>query len=254
MTTTPPRFAGRTIVVTGAGRGLGLEIARRLGQEAATVVIAELSRERGDHAVRLLKEDGVDARFVPADVTSVDSVTELADRVLADGPVWGLVNNAAMADAVGGKLVHEIEVEEFDQLMRVNARGPWLVSRAFIPHMIEQGRGRIVNLASDTFHIGSRRLAHYVTSKGAVVGLTRAMARDLGGAGITVNAVAPGIVLTESTACVPRERHQMYADHRALDRPQNPQDVSGTVAFLLSDDAAYITGSTLVVDGGFVMV
>ncbi|MCY3892929.1 MAG: SDR family oxidoreductase [Acidimicrobiaceae bacterium] len=127
------------------------------------------------------------------------------------------------------------------------------MSRALAPQMIGTGEGRIVNIASDAALYGSPRLAHYVASKGALIALTRAMARELGDHGITVNAVAPGLTEGPSAERIPAERHALYAANRAITRPQQPDDVVGAVNFLLSDRAAYITGQTIVVDGGFVM-
>lgn len=199
-----------------------------------------------------LEADGITAMAVATDVSDEDSVASLAEQV-ADSELVGLVNNAALADAVGGRLFWELPTEDFDRLMRVNVRGTFLVSKHLAPLLIATGHGAIVNLASDTFYLGSARLSHYVASKGAVIGLTRAMARDLGPHGVTVNAVAPGIVESESTANIPDERHQWYASNRALARRQQPQDVSGAVVFLLSDAAAYMTGTTLVIDGGMIM-
>lgn len=249
---TGPDLAGQRIVVTGAGRGLGLAIARRLGQAKATVVVAEVDAERGKAALDVLAGEGLDVSFTQVDVGDPVSVEEAALNVLANGKVDGVVNNAALADAVGGKLFWEIAVSEWDRLMTVNARGLWLVSRAFAPHMLARRRGRIVNLASDAALYGSPRLAHYIASKGAVMALTRAMARDLGPSGVTVNAVAPGLTVTESTSAVPAERHELYRQMRALPRDQRPEDVVGIVAFLLGGEAGYLTGQTIVVDGGFV--
>lgn len=243
----------RTVVVTGAGRGLGLDIARRLGDDGCRVVVAEVDPARGEAATASLDDAGIDARLVVTDIGDESSVVDLAARVANWGGLDGIVNNAAIADGVGGATFWELGTDDFDRLMQVNVRGTWLVSRYLAPQLIDAGSGAIVNVASDTFFLGSARLAHYVASKGAVIGLTRAMARDLGPHGIRVNAVAPGIVESESTAGVPDERHQWYADNRAIRRRQHPDDVSGVVAFLLSDDAEYLTGSTLVVDGGFVM-
>lgn len=244
----------RLVVVTGAGRGLGLAIAAAAGRAGAGVVVAEVLGDRGERAVGELRAAGVDATFVRTDVADEGSVSALADRIEQLGQVWGLVNNAGLADAVGGKPFWEIEPDEWDRIQAVNARGPWLVSRAVVPLMLAGGAGgRVVHVASDAALYGSPRLAHYIASKGAVVALTRAMARELGDAGITVNAVAPGLLAGESSERIPEERHELYARHRAISRPQAADDVTGAVTFLLSDEACYVTGHTLVVDGGFVM-
>lgn len=243
---------GRNVVVTGAGRGLGLALARRIGAAGARVQLAEVDAARGVDAEKALRDEGLDARFVPMDVTDPASVDAAVEAVLADGPVYGLVNNAGLADGVGGKRFQDISVEEWDRLMLVNSRGPWLVSRAVVPSMIGAGIGRIVNISSDASLYGSPRLAHYVTSKGALNALTRAMARELGDDGITVNAVAPGLTRSESAEHVPEERHDLYRRNRAISRDQTPDDLVGSVAFLLGPESAYVTGQLLVVDGGFV--
>lgn len=247
------RLDGKVVVITGAGRGLGEAMAHHAAAEGAAVVVAELREERGEAAAAAIRAAGGDARHVTVDVGDPDSVDSLRDDVLSDGPVWGIVNNAGLADAVGGDHFWELSVEQWDTLHRINARGPWLVSRAFAPSLRRAGEGRIVHIASDAALYGSPRLSHYIAAKGAVIALTRAMARELGDDGITVNAVAPGLTDGPSAVDIPAARHQLYADGRAMTRPQQPDDVVGAVTFLLSDEARFITGQTLVVDGGFVM-
>ncbi|NLU69123.1 SDR family oxidoreductase [Streptomyces sp. HNM0574] len=243
----------RTVVVTGAGRGLGLATARRAGEDGYRVVVAELDAERGEKAAAGLRAEGLDAHAVRADVADPGSVTAMAREVAALGPLHGLVNNAGLADAVGGKEFHEIDVAEWDRIMAVNARGPWLVARALLPQLIASGGGRVVNLASDAALYGSPRLAHYIASKGAVIALTRAMARETGDHGVTVNAVAPGITEGESTERVPAERHELYRLNRAISRPQRPDDLTGIIAYLLSEESRYVTGQVIAVNGGFTM-
>lgn len=242
---------GKRIVVTGAGRGLGFAIATAVGAAGGSVVVAEREPQRAAEATTRLEALGYPVTRVDTDVADPDAVERLAAEVAATGGLHGLVNNAALADGVGGKHFAEIDVAAWDRLMTVNARGPWLVSRALYPQLAETA-GRIVNLASDAALYGSPRLAHYVTSKGAVIAMTRAMARDAGVDGVTVNAVAPGLTEVEATEAIPRERHDLYARNRAIARTQQPEDLVGAVTFLLSDAASYITGQTLVVNGGFV--
>jgi NAD(P)-dependent dehydrogenase (short-subunit alcohol dehydrogenase family) len=246
-------LAGRAIVVTGAARGLGLAIAERLARDGACLWLADIDAEGGERAAAMLRDRGAEATFDAVDVADEQSVAAFAEAVAGRGPLYGLVNNAALADAVGGKLFYELDPAEWDRIMAVNARGPWLVARALAPALIAAGNGRIVNIASDAALYGSPRLSHYIASKGAVIAFTRAIARELGEHGITVNAVAPGITETESTVRVPAERHRLYRDNRAIKRPQHPEDTAGLVAYLMSADAAYMTGQLLVVDGGFVL-
>lgn len=240
---------GAPVLVTGAGRGLGLAISRRLAQAGARVWLADIREDWLEAAGAALREEGHDVSTVPVDVTDHASVRAM---VKATGPVYGLVNNAARADGVGGKPVHEIDPAEWDSLMAVNLRGPWLVSREVVPGMIEAGGGRVLNIGSDSALYGSANLAHYISSKGGLAALTRAMARDLGPYGITVNTLAAGLTTTEAAQQIPEHRHQLYRDNRALTRDQEPADVVGAAAFLLGPEAAYITGQQLVVDGGFV--
>ncbi|MFJ9852829.1 SDR family oxidoreductase [Streptomyces sp. NPDC101150] len=244
----------RTVVVTGAGRGLGLAMARRAGADGFRVVLAELAEQRGRAAEAQLRAEGIDAHFARCDVADPASVDQLAHTVAELGPLYGLVNNAALANGVGGKEFWDIDVEAWDRLMTVNARSPWLVSKALLPQLLAHGGpGRIVNLASDAALYGSPRLAHYIASKGAVIALTRAMARELGDKSITVNAVAPGLTECEATETVPAERHDLYRLNRAISRPQRPDDLTGTVAFLLGEESRYLTGQVIAVNGGFTM-
>lgn len=229
-------------------------MARRAGTDGFRVVVAELEQQRGKDAERQLRAEGIAAHFVRCDVADPASVDELAAFTEQFGPLHGLVNNAALANGVGGKEFQDIDVKVWDRLMAVNARSPWLVSKALLPQLLAHGAGgRIVNLASDAALYGSPRLAHYVASKGAVIALTRALARELGDKGITVNAVAPGLTECEATSTVPAERHDLYRMNRAISRPQQPDDLTGTVAFLLGEESRYLTGQVIAVNGGFTM-
>jgi NAD(P)-dependent dehydrogenase (short-subunit alcohol dehydrogenase family) len=239
---------GRRVLVTGAARGLGASIAQALVHSGATVVLTDLVPCADASLARNLN-----AEFFQADLTQADEITSLVERsAQAMGGLDALINNAAVTDS-GGKNLDEISVATWDHVMAVNVRAPWLLTCAARPHLKESGSGRIVNIASDTALWGAPRLLAYVTSKGALMSMTRSMARELGPDAITVNAIAPGLVVSESTEYVPAERHDWYLRGRALQRPQMPEDIHAAISFFVSRSAGFVTGQVLPVNGGFVM-
>ena len=244
------RFSGKRIVVTGAGRGLGFAFAERLGREGGSIVIAEIDPALGEGAAQKLKAQNIDVQFVQTDISSEASVAEMA-RVAAKGHdgIHGLVANAGWANNVGGKTYDDITPEVWDRMMAINVRGTWLTIRALGPLM--KNGGSIVTLSSDSIYWGAPRLLHYVTSKSAIVGMTRSLARELGERMIRVNCLLPGLTMNEVTKDSPEERWNDYANRQILKRKQMPDDLDGVVAFLMSDDSKFITGQTLAVDGGF---
>jgi NAD(P)-dependent dehydrogenase (short-subunit alcohol dehydrogenase family) len=246
------RFAGKRIVITGAGRGLGFAFAERLAREGASVVIAEIDKGLGIEAERKLKAAGLDARFVETDISSEASVSAMAKAAAqgCDG-IHGLVANAGWANNVGGKLYDQITPEAWDRMMAINVRGTWLTVRAVGP-LMRQG-GSIVTVSSDTVYWGPPKLLHYVTSKSAIIGMTRSLARELGERAIRVNCLLPGLTIGEATKDIPQTRWNDYAERTILKRTQQPSDLDGVVAFLMSDDSKFITAQTLAVDGGFSM-
>jgi NAD(P)-dependent dehydrogenase (short-subunit alcohol dehydrogenase family) len=245
-------LSGRTIVVTGAARGVGRAIACACARHHARLVLGDVLEDAGrDAALELGKL--TQARFVPLDLNHPDSISGFADDIAQhEGEVHGLVNNAAIATQVGGKSFDEIDLDLWDRVMRVNVRGTWLITRALAPLFAEGGGGRIVNIASDTALWGAPRLLAYVASKGAVISMTRSLARELGPRGIGVTVVAPGILQGASTDYVPAERHRLYEDGRAVPGPQTPEDIVDTVVFLLTSGALALTGQVLPVNAGFV--
>lgn len=243
-------LTGRRVLVTGGARGLGEAFARALVAAGAKLVISDVLHERG---MALAGELGEQVNYVPMDLGEPASITAGMDAaVKLLGGLDGLVNNAAITNS-GGKVMADIAVDTWDRVMDVNVRGTWLATVAAQPHLAASGTGRVVNLASDTALWGASNLMAYVASKGAVMAMTRSMARELGPQGISVNAVAPGLTLVEATEYVPQARHDHYRNGRAIERAQLPADVTAAVLFLLSRGSGYITGQVLPVNGGFVM-
>lgn len=243
-------LAGKRLVITGAARGLGRSFAEAAIAAGATVVVADILEDVGAETAEAL---GTSASFLPVDLGDPDSITAMAVAAVGlMGGIDGLVNNGAIATGIGGKTAEEIDIETWDRVMQVNVRGTWLMTRAAMPHLRAAGNGKVVNVASDTALWGAPRLLHYVSSKGAVIAMTRSLARELGEDGIAVNAIAPGLTLVEATEYVPEDRHRLYVDGRAMNRQQQPEDVVGAVLYLLSDAADFVTGQLLPVNGGFV--
>ncbi|WP_375138214.1 SDR family oxidoreductase [Stutzerimonas azotifigens] len=244
---------GRRVLVTGGARGLGLAFAEAIAGAGARVVIADILAEPLEAAAQTLRQRDLDVQALRLDLADPASVEACAAKTVEMlGGLDGLVNNASITNS-GGKNLEELEIEMFDRVLQVNVRGTWLMTRACLPALRASGRGAVVNLASDTPLWGAPNLLAYVASKGAVIAMTRSIAREVGDDGVTVNAIAPGLVEVEATAYVPEARHQHYKQQRAIRRAQLPEDVNGAVLFALSDLSRFITGQTLPVNGGFVM-
>jgi NAD(P)-dependent dehydrogenase (short-subunit alcohol dehydrogenase family) len=247
------RLDGKVAVITGGAAGIGLQYAKRFLAEGARVVVADIA----DPVAAAEKLGAADRVLgVATDVSVPDSVAAMVDAAVARfGRIDVLVNNAAIFAALKPRPFEEISEAEWDRVMAVNVKGVWNCTRAVAPHMRAQGVGRIVNVASAIVAKGTAFLLHYVASKGAVVAMTRALARELGPAGITVNAVAPGLILSDTVQANPDITGFQVAavmQARSLKREAFPDDVEGTVVFLASDDSAFMSGQTLVVDGGSV--
>ena len=247
--TSPISLTGKRILVTGGARGLGHTFAKNMVGAGAKVALADILVKDGQAAA-----SDIGASFFELDLGQPESIETCMGQVIDEfGGLDGLVNNGAIATAVGGLNMTEIEIDLWDQVMAVNVRGTWLMSRAAVPHLAETGNGKIVNLASDTALWGAPNLMHYVASKGAVISMTRSMARELGADGIAVNSIAPGLTVVEATEYIPKERKRQYVEGRPFKRTQMPEDVTGAIMFLMSDAADFITGQCLPINGGFVM-
>jgi NAD(P)-dependent dehydrogenase (short-subunit alcohol dehydrogenase family) len=247
------RLDGKVAVITGGAGGIGFAFARRLLAEGARVVIADVADAPA--AVDKLNADDR-ALGVMADVSSIASVRAMVDAAAARfGRIDVLVNNAAVFSTLTPRPFDQIPDTEWERVMAVNIRGVWNCARAVAPLMRAQGGGRIVNVASAIVAKGTALLLHYVTSKGAVVAMTRALARELGPDRITVNAIAPGLILSDAVQANPDlTGFQLEAvmQARSIRRDAFPNDVEGTLVFLAGDDSAFMSGQTLIVDGGSV--
>lgn len=244
------RLKDKVVIVTGGSKGIGRAYCLGVAAEGARVVIADVADSKS--TVEEIEARGAQALGVVCDVSREEETLRLATETLARfGRIDVLVNNAALYGPLKRRPFMEIPVEEWDRVMAVNLRGLFLCSRAVFPSMKAQGTGAIVNIASGTFFKGVPHYIHYTTSKGGVVGFTRSLARELGDFGIRVNAIAPGFTLSgENEKNMPDEGKAANVRLRMLKRAEVPEDLVGTLIFLASDDSRFITGQTIVVDGG----
>jgi len=241
-------LAGKVAIVTGASQGIGNAIAKGLAAEGARIVIADLSR--AEEAAREF-EDGLGLTVDVADEAQVEGMAR--EAVERCGRIDILVNNAGLYASLKMRPFTEIPVDEWRQVMDVNVLSMFLTTRAVVPHMREHGGGRVVNISSGTPFRGVPFLLHYVTSKGAIVALTRALAKELGRDDILVNCVAPGFTMTEGVRENPEvieALRDVSISARTLQRDQEPEDIVGAVVFLCGAGAGFVTGQTIVIDGG----
>ena len=247
------RLEDRVIIVTGGAQGIGRAFALRFANEGAKIVVADINGTAAEATAAEIGEAGGEAIAVITDVSDEESTLAMAQAAIARwGKIDGLMNNAAMFQRpqITSGPIADLSVEEWDRVMAVNLRGPFLCCKAVLPHMKEQNYGKIVNISSGTFFSG-RSTAHYVASKGGVIAFTRVLAKQSGDWHITVNSIAPGSTASDPEA--DEVRYQGRVPDRSLKRVEQPEDLVGAGIFLMSSESDFMTGQTMVVDGGAVM-
>jgi NAD(P)-dependent dehydrogenase (short-subunit alcohol dehydrogenase family) len=247
------RLKDKVAIVTGSAGGLGKAYSLRFAQEGARVTVCDILD--CTETAKEIEAVGGQALALKTDVSSEESTLNMAHKTVKRfGRIDILVNNAAVYGSIRRKPFCEVTVDEWDKLMAVNLKGMWLCCKAVFPYMKQQGKGKIINISSSVHFAGVPYFIHYATSKGGVVAFTRALARELGQYNINVNALAPGLTLTEAGRAVnPPERIEKVVELQSLKRPEQPEDLVGTAVFLASDDSDFITGQTILVDGGGTM-
>ena len=249
--TAPNAAHPRTVLVTGAAGGLGRAFAEAFAAAGDRVVLADIDEAGARRAAdEISRAAAVPAVGLGVDVTDRASTDALAPAAAeaGGGRIDVVVNNAAVYATITRSPFEDISDQEWDRVLAVNLKGPWQVTRACSPHLGDGGR--VVNISSATVFSGSAQWAHYVASKAGVIGLTRVLARELGARGITVNAVAPGFTLTEASESLMDDAATYGVDRGSIKRAIQPDDIVGTVMHLASPVSGFVTGQTIVVDGG----
>lgn len=247
-----PLLDQRTIIVTGAATGIGQAFAVQCASQGANVVVADMNA--ADETVAAVEAAGGKALAVQVDVADQASVDAMAAAAVARfGRIDGLINNAAYFREVKLTPFEEIDPMIWDRIFQVNVKGVWNCCKAVMPTMRAQNSGAIVNIASVVAVAGQPGYLHYVASKGAVLSMTKGLAKECGASHVRVNVIAPGFVLTDATKNRPVEWQQSFLKARAIAREQRPDDLVGTAVYLLSDLSAFVSGQTIVVDGGHIM-
>lgn len=244
------RLTGKVAIVTGGARHIGAAYCRKLAEEGAAVVIADILD--GEPIAKEIRAAGGKALALTVDVSKEEDTNRMvADTVKAHGRIDILVNNAAVFINIQRHPFYEISAEEWDKVSAVNIKGPFLCAKAVFPQMKEQKSGKIINISSSTAYWGTPSFLHYVASKAALIGMTRSLAREVGSYGICVNAIAPGLVEHEGQNA-PKALAELQLKERSIKRLQTPADLMGTLVFLCSSDSDFMTGQSIVVDGGSV--
>jgi NAD(P)-dependent dehydrogenase (short-subunit alcohol dehydrogenase family) len=243
------RFKDKSVIITGGGGKIAKAYGMAFAKEGAKLSLPDIAS--ADHTVNAIRDAGGAAITMACDVSNEESVKPMVDQTVKQfGTVDILINNAAYFMTVWKGPFWEMTVEEFDKAMAVNVRGSWLCAKAVVPQMQKQQGGKIINVSSNVALTGNPNYIHYVTSKGALIAMTRAMARELGDWNICVNTVSPGFVVTEGRKVDP-EYEKIRAQQRSIKRSQVENDLVGTVLFLSSPESDFMTGQLLNVDGGF---
>ncbi len=241
-----------TVIVTGAATGIGQAFAVGAAAQGASVVVADMNS--ADETVALIEAAGAKALALRVDVADDASVRAMAEAALRRfGRIDGLINNAAYFREVKLTPFEELDPAQWDRIFAVNVKGVWQCCKAVLPAMRERKTGSIVNIASVVAVAGQPGYLHYVATKGAVLSMTKGLAKECGPHGVRVNVIAPGFVITDATKNRPMEWKQSFLKARAIAREQRPEDLVGTALYLLSDLAGFVSGQTIVVDGGHIM-
>ncbi|TDA63842.1 MAG: 3-oxoacyl-ACP reductase FabG [Clostridia bacterium] len=245
----------KVAIITGAGQGIGRAYALGFAREGAKVAVVDIVGDKAEKVAAEIAAQGGESLAVRADVSDGESMKEMADAVAVKyGRIDILLNNAGLYYGIGFRPWTEITVADWDRVFAVNIKGMWLCSKAVAPLMMSQRQGKIINISSGTVMMGVPRMLHYVSSKGAVIAFTRALATELGEYNINVNCIAPGLTSSEATLTMPNARPgfvEQIAMQQCLKRPEQPDDLVGTALYLASDLSNFITGQTIVVDGGW---
>jgi 3-oxoacyl-[acyl-carrier protein] reductase len=245
------RLKNKTAVITGSANGIGLAAARKFAQEGCKVVMADYDEKKGNAEAQKLKEEGVDAVFHQVDVANRESVNRLAETVIREcGRIDILINNAGITR---DGMMARMSEEDFQQVLDVNLTGVFHCTQAFLPALMDSGKGKIINTASASGLFGNVGQTNYAASKAAVIGMTKTWAKEFGSKGINVNAVAPGVIETEMTAKIPDKVKAQMNALIPLGKFGKPEDAANAYLFLASDESDYINGVVLQVDGGIMM-
>ncbi|MFA7585735.1 MAG: 3-oxoacyl-ACP reductase family protein [Novosphingobium sp.] len=238
---------GRVAVVTGAGSGIGRAIAIRLAEDTARIAVWDLNLAGAEETAQMIRDAGGTAIAIEADCSDKAAIKAAADRTRAElGAIAILVNNAGIAPFTP---FLETEDDLFDKVIRINLRGPWLVTREVLPGMLEAGWGRVINITSSSVQSGSFAQGHYVSSKGGLVGMTKALALEFAPTGVTFNMIPPGFIDTPMLRAAPIDA-EAFAQTLPMKRIGKPEDIAAAAAYLASEEASYITGQVISTNGG----